>query len=343
MLFAKGCLFLLIKNELSKSIKLIINYFFGLSLFAVLSYNLYHQIIQQPDLSLKWHQIIQCWQSPIFFLIIFLMLVNWGIESYKWKLLMHPLEELSFIKSVQSVLAGCSITMLTPNRTGEFGGRIMFVSQKNRTKAISLTFLGSISQLLVTLIGGSIAVIWINFFAQGESNFLKLAPYIKTGFLFIFILLSLLLFLLFINIRSFINWFFRFSFFIKIKKHLDILRSFENKVLLRILFYSCLRYLVFILQYVLILKLFQVDIEFHKALILLAVFYLLMAIIPTIGIVELPIRASASVILLGMFSTNKLGIELAAFGIWVLNLIIPSIIGSLFILNNKIITENDIT
>jgi hypothetical protein len=49
--------------------------------------------------------------------------------------------------------------------------------------------------------------------------------------------------------------------------------------------------------------------------------------------------ATASVKLLSVYSSNVLGIQAAAFGIWLINLVIPALIGSLLIFGIKIMKE----
>jgi len=61
---------------------------------------------------------------------------------------------------------------------------------------------------------------------------------------------------------------------------------------------------------------------------------------PTIGFTELPVRATASVELFKLYSSNIVGIQAAALGIWIINLVIPAIIGSLLIFGIKI-TKDD--
>ena len=139
---------------------------------------------------------------------------------------------------------------------------------------------------------------------------------------------------------------FRFQFLLKILMRikwvkqrlsfLHILDSITIKEMLRIFTLSVFRYFTFILQYWLMLKLMNVDIEPLMSFCLTAVFYLLMAIAPTIGLLELPVRSSAGIVVFGFFSSNVLGIQLAVFGIWLINLVLPAIAGSLFMMKRKL-------
>jgi hypothetical protein len=69
---------------------------------------------------------------------------------------------------------------------------------------------------------------------------------------------------------------------------------------------------------------------------------LILAIIPTIALIELFQRRMVVTTLVGLYSSNELGITFTTAGIWFINLIVPAIIGSLLILSiKKIFTNKD--
>ncbi len=339
MLFAMWSLFLPIISFLNKSIKLIINYFLGPVLFVVLSYSLYKQISNQPDLPQRWQQIKLSWQHVWFWLVVVLMFVNWGLESLKWKLLMKPLEIFPFLKAFKAVLAGCSITMLTPNRIGEYGGRIMYVKEENRLSAISITILGSISQLAITMLMGTAGILYLTYFTNETERLSTLPWVLNQVILYLSFIVTVTLLLFYFKVHFFIHLISKWAFLKKYVKHIIVVDVFTGKQLLRILFLSLLRYMVFILQYVLLLLVMEVNIEAYLCFWLLTIFYLMMVLAPTIGFTELPVRATASAAILGLYSSNLLGMQAATFGIWLINLVIPAVIGSVFILGIKIMKE----
>jgi hypothetical protein len=65
-----------------------------------------------------------------------------------------------------------------------------------------------------------------------------------------------------------------------------------------------------------------------------------MAVIPSITITELVQRGAVITTIMMLYNPNKLGIGFTAAGIWVINLIIPAIIGSILILSIKKIYRN---
>jgi hypothetical protein len=325
---------------LNKSIKILINYFLGPVLLIVLCFSLYRQLMQQHDLALRWQQVKQSWLSWKFLLVILLMLLNWGIEAKKWQLLVLHLQSFSFYRAFKSVLSGCSVTMLTPNRIGEYGGRILFIREENRIKAISLNIVSSISQLLITMIMGCAGLIFLRYFSHNNQNALSVLPDFWGNVLIYFSITgTLILFLVYIRLGWLVSLIEKIPAFNKITRHIKVLDEFSASQLLTILSLSLLRYLVFVLQYVLLLQVMQVEIETGLSFWLITVFYLLMAVAPTIGFLELPVRAKASVELMKLYSSNTLGIETAALSIWLINLMIPALIGSLLILGIKIVKE----
>jgi len=265
------------------------------------------------------------------------MIVNWGFEARKWQLLIAHLQHLSFIKAFESVLSGSSVTMLTPNRVGEYGGRILYVDEGNRIKAISLTIVGSISQLLITMFMGCLGLTYLRFFSQ-NNNALNVLPDVWSNILlYISIAFTLVLLLFYFRISWLVRMMEKVPALQKIVKHIQVLDEFSNKQLLHILFLSFIRYVVFVVQYILLLQVMQTGIGSITGFWLISVFYLVLAIAPTFGFIELPVRAKASWEILRYYSNNELGVGAAALGIWFINLVIPAIIGSLLILSIKIV------
>ena len=84
---------------------------------------------------------------------IFLMFFNWGLEAFKWKLLVQKIENLSWLESIKSVLAGLASGLLTPNRVGNFVGRLAFIKKENHNKALINTLIGNLAQFLSTILG----------------------------------------------------------------------------------------------------------------------------------------------------------------------------------------------
>ena len=325
---------------LNKTLKILINYLFGPLLFIILSWSLYNQISRQTDLALRWEQIKSSWYNWKFLLVIFLMLINWGIETKKWQLLIHHVQDFSFTKAFKSVLSGCSVTMLTPNRIGEYGGRILYVKEEHRIKAISLTLVGSISQLLVTMVMGCLGLLYLRFISHNNNTAASVLPeFWGDVLIYLSIGLTVLLLLFYLRLGWLVRMMEKVPSLQRVVNHIKVLDEFRDENLIQILLLSFIRYLVFVLQYLLLLQVMHVEISFLVCFWLMTVFYLVMAIAPTIGFIDLPVRVSAGWAIFKMFTSNELGVSTASLGIWLINLVIPAVAGSLLILSVKIVKE----
>lgn len=315
---------------LNKSTKLMLRIVCSLLFLVLIGYVIYRQIVKQPDWMLHKQMVLESWRSPMLWIALFLMPLNWGLETLKWKRLMKPLEALPFGKAWRAVLAGCSVTMFTPNRVGEYGGRMLFIKSENRIPSISVTMVGGLNQLVVTCWMGLMALPF--FYTQVElpANSVLQIWMQTLGWSVVFlasVFLSLALFR--------VSWIFEklsgISFLEKPLRHLQRASDYQPKQMLIVLLIAMLRYLVFIFQYYLLLQAMGVELSLSHGVSVIAVFYLLMTWAPTIGFTELPLRSVMAVWLIGLFSTNVMGIQAASLCIWLINLALPAIIGSMAI------------
>jgi Lysylphosphatidylglycerol synthase TM region len=329
--------------NLNKHFKIFINYLLGPLLFIWISISLYNQIKLQPDLPLAWQQMknsitgINAWKLV---LAVLMMPLNWGIETYKWHVLVNKFQKLSFLKSYEAVLSGVSLAMNTPNRIGEYGGRILYLEPSFRLRGVALTVLCSVSQLFVTLVLGFISLIVL------KPN-LEAVHFTGTGLSDI--LLNVLFWaVLFIGILTGV-FYFRMQWLVKLLKWIPFIREkfsfafvlehLKGKVMLYILFLSFLRFIVFAVQYVLLWQALDVHLSWWQGFWSISMVFLIMAIVPSFAIADVGIRGKVTMGIAGLFSSNSIAILAGTVGMWFLNLIVPALIGSLFLLTIKIFKD----
>ena len=324
---------------MNKSIKILLKWVIAPLLAAWLFYSLYQQVKAQPDIDNSIALIkampfgTHAWK---FWLVIILVFVNWGMEARKWQLLMKAVQPISFITAFKSVLCGVTFSLNTPNRMGEYGGRILFVKEGNRIKAITLSIAGGMAQLIITMFMGCLGLVYL-LYTQGTpvmgisffwiKIFLYGSSFGTIVFLFFFFKLSWL-----IRLLEKLPYAGRFS------KYVNVLETFDAKILLRLLSISLFRYIVFVLQYIFMLQLLQVEQNVWVGFWIITVMFWILAIIPSFAIADLGIRGTVAKTLFS-YSLNTIGILTATFGIWFINLFIPAVMGSLLILGIKIKQE----
>ncbi len=324
-----------------KKLKFFVNYFLGPLLFIWMCYSIYSQVRKQPGLETSWKHIRNSFSSSMVWNLVgvfALMIVNWGIESVKWRMVVRKIQKVSFLTAFKAVLSGVSFSVTTPNRVGEYLGRILYMEEGKRLKAISLTITGSISQLIITLGMGLVGLFILQ--ANIEASGMISALWIRVLMFGTFAVL-LILTLFYFRLSWIVKWIDKLPGNSKFSWLIQTLEEFNATLLLRLLSLSAIRFLVFIAQYYLLFRLFNVDITWWQGLWTVSISFLVMAVIPTIALfTDLGLRGEVSLKLLGLFSGNNLGIGLTSFSIWVINLIIPALAGSLLILSIKRIFKN---
>jgi hypothetical protein len=124
--------------------------------------------------------------------------------------------------------------------------------------------------------------------------------------------------------------------FKKIVKDVNVLRSYDRKVLSEALCYAILRYLVYSIQYYMMLRYFGIDVGVVEGLSGIATIFLFQTSIPLPPLMGLMARGELAIYIWGNFSAHEINILAATFFLWIINLIIPSLIGALFISNVNI-------
>ena len=321
--------------RLSKNIKIFINYFLGPVLFVWLAWSIYREIKHQPDLSNAWLHIRQSFSSVMIWnlvAVIALMFVNWSVEAFKWKVSISSIQQVSFLKAFKAILSGVSFSVSTPNRVGEYFGRVMYMDEGNRLKTISITIVGSISQLIITLLMGFIGLVVLRSSIEEQHLISELwMKVIMYGVLAVLVVLTLFYF----RLSWLIKWVDRLPGSSRFAYLIRALEDFNATLLFRLLSLSLFRFIIFIIQYYLLFRLFSVDISWWQTFWTVSVSFLILAAIPSFAILELVQRGFVTKTIVGLYSTNIAGIGLATAGIWLINLIVPAIIGSLLILGIK--------
>jgi hypothetical protein len=326
---------------LNKNIKIIGNYILGPVVFLVLVWFIRQQIIRQADWRSSLDQMLIAIKGPAWWrlwLVVLLMPVNWGIEARKWQLAMRPDGGISFKDAFKAILTGTTMASFTPNRMGDYLGRILYVKGGRRVAAISLTMICSMAQLLVTLVLGAGGLIYL--FPLLHQRSLAGQPRLNWGLPLTLTVVGVLLLglgLFYFQFPRLARRLARIPWIRKLGAFIKVLENFDRNILLQILFLSFVRYIVFIVQYSLVFPVFSVCLGFGQVWGGMSVVFLIMAVVPTFTfLTELGLRWGASIQVLELFSTNTIGIFATSFAIWLINLVIPALIGSLLIVSTKL-------
>lgn len=312
-----------------------INFIIKSIIVFLLFFSLYNKTYSNSNFQHALNELKKSFNSNDYLLIIVfvLMMANWSLEIIKWKYLVDKIHFVSWINATRGILFGVTFSLFTPNRIGEFGGRI-FALQNDRIKAIVSTLIGSAAQIVVNISLGSMAFLvylYIN---------TKLELAIILVFIFMVLLLLFLMHLCLYNIDFMANKFYKIPYFQKILKYTDIIKLYTSKDILKIEFFSMLRYFVYVVQFIILIYFFQISIDFPTLLISTMTMFFIQTINPiSIALIDFGFRGNVALYVLGAYSSNSIEILAATIFLWFINLIIPAIFGALSAWRFKFIKE----
>ena len=310
-----------LKKYLSIIIKIVIVFFSF--------YFIYHQLVENKSFEeLDISILIDTVKKNKVYLVgvILMMFLNWLVEALKWRYMISKIENISIMTAYRAVFTGITVSTFTPNRIGEYGGRVFCLEKGDRIKAVFITVLCSMSQLLVTILYGSISLFILFDEILIDKTFLSVS---------LLILLNLFLLFSYFNISHIVNFLGKFKLIKSFKKYLEVLVMYNYKDLIIAFIYSNTRYFIFSLQFIILLHVFGINLSFMDAILSVMLIFFFITITPTITIAEIGVRGSVAIFVLGLFSSNDIAILSSTTLLWLINLIIPAIIGSFFIFSLK--------
>lgn len=307
-----------------------------LILIIVLGGILYHQIFGREDLTIQklgtefWNHL--SWQKvPLLFLVLVLMPLNWLFETQKWLALMRKIESISFYQALKVVLVGLSFSLFTPNRVGEYGGRVMMVSKGNRLHAVWATMVGISSQWIVLVVGG-----WWALMGAFCLDLMPISATLLGGLILIGGIASIFLLVIYFNLRQLVLYAERFKW---TQKWSEKMRAapfsyYTNRELIQALLYSGTRYLIYSFQYLCLLYFFGFQASILATFLGILIVYLLQTGIPLPPSTGLLARGNIALLIFGYVSMTEgtaAAILSATFSLWILNVVLPSILGAFFV------------
>ncbi len=258
---------------------------------------------------------------------------NWGMETYKWRFLILKIENISFVRAFKAVLSGVTVSVFTPNRIGEYAGRVVYINEGDRIQAALITVISSLSQLIITMLVGALCgLIYLDSYQPDTVGDLSLYIGIQ-----LYIILFVLVILTFINTSFLTILLNRIKYLAKrFAKYTAVFGYYSQTQLFKVLGFSLIRYTVFSVQYFLLLRFFGVQISGMDALILIPVYFIALTAIPTITLAELGVREVVAITIFSVITTNEIGLVSTSFTIWLFNLAIPALVGVVFVLRAKV-------
>lgn len=251
--------------------------------------------------------------------ILLLSVLNRYFEILKWQNLAQTIKPISVGESTKQVLSAVTAAIFTPNGLGEYGAKVLFFEKDKTKEVIFLNLICNGIQMVLTVIFGVFGLLYFNTLFQVISG--------KTVLL-IFALLVIFIIFLFsvrrIQIRGY-----------SLQKLIQKIKLLPKEVHRRNIFLAVCRYLVFSHQYYFLFLAFDVDLPYLTLMSGITATYFLASSLPTFQFLDFAVKGSVAVYFFGLLGVNEWIVVFIAMLMWFLNVVLPVIIGSYYVLNFK--------
>ncbi|MDZ4665541.1 MAG: lysylphosphatidylglycerol synthase domain-containing protein [Bacteroidota bacterium] len=259
---------------------------------------------------------------------ILLFPVNWGIEGYKWMLITSQIQKINYSTATRSVYAGICVGNLAPGRATEFLAKIHFFKPENRISITVLHFVNGMFQLSITVLLGLLALLLRSNTSVANDELLKTISIILSAVVMLGFVLALF------NTNKLMNWLFkRFS---KDSSVEAVNISWGNGLLLKLFFFSFVRYFVFTLQFVLLMHVFKAQENYMYLFTGICIYFLFTTIIPMFSIIEAAVRTAIALIVFSDLGLSNASLAVVAILLWLINIVFPSVVGYIILLRENL-------
>jgi hypothetical protein len=298
-------------------------------IFSGLSLYFFIRQVQNLEGNVLSQIITKLSQTPLALTILILLaLVNWNAEAQKFKLLIKSEIQLSNVRALFTILGGMAISNFTPARTGDYIGRGLLLKKVHPLKVVVATVVGNIAQVLMTYCLGLMCLIAVVFWGDYDAlwhQFQKKEWVISLIIVFI---------LLIIFTKPLLN-------VLKPKlpkalgKGLKLIRKYDQLTFSRLLGIAFVRYVAFAMQFFLLLNVFASQALPLHTLALVPVAYLMQSVAPVPAISDIGVRVFVTTQLFHAFLIDSAILQ-AVTCLWFLNLILPGLVGTIYLLISTI-------
>lgn len=318
---------------LTASAKKILSYLLKAAILCLAFAFIYHKFLgKNNDLQQFKQQISHIGHLQValtLVVVVLLMLVNWLLESLKWQYLAKRLVNISVWEAIEAVFCGLTWAIFTPNRIGEFGGRVMFLPSRKRIHGVFAMAVGAFAQNVVTNVTGILATLWFIW------RFFNVDTWLFTGIAALSLAFMGLLLLFYFNIKWMVQLLDKIRFLKKYHRFFDIMGRYDHHELIVVIGYSLARFAVFSFQYYLMIHLLLPSLPLVPMMLTVLVFIFIQSALPSLDLLDIGVRSFTAAHLFLYITNQQIAIIAAVSAIWLVNLIIPAIMGSVFVLKLK--------
>ena len=285
-------------------------------------YFIYQQLANNDKLD--WNKFtILIKEKATFWGILFLLAFSFAnrfLEILKWQNLVSSFKSITLGEATKQVLGALTAGIFTPNGLGEYAGKALYFDKKKTKKVIFLNLICNGVQMILTVFIGTIGLIILGYWKWALSIILLTFAF----FLMAFLTKN-------IKIKDY-----------SIEKLIHKINEIPKRIHLKNNLLALCRYLVFSHQYYFLFLAFDVDLPYLTMMATIAAVYFLASSLPSFQFLDFAVKGSVAVFFFEKLGVNEWIVVFIATLMWFLNVVLPVVIGSYYVLSFRLNSNNQI-
>jgi hypothetical protein len=275
-------------------------------------YFIYNQLALNN--ALDWQKFIVVFHknqsiSGIIF-ILFLSFLNRFLEILKWQNLVASFKKITVAEATKQVLSSLTAGIFTPNGVGEYAGKALYFEKAQAKQIVFLNLICNGIQLILSVVFGTIGL-WV----------LGYGLWVLSIFGICILLFGIYFFSKKIKIKGY-----------SIEKFIEKINEIPKTIHQKNTFLGITRYVTFSHQYYFLFLAFDVNLPYFTLMATIMVVYFLASSLPSFQFLDFAVKGSVAVFFFKSLHVNEWIVVFVTTLMWFLNVVIPVILGSYFVL-----------
>lgn len=275
-------------------------------------YFIYDQLASNDKLDWNKFQTLVVEKTSVLGILFILSfsIANRYLEILKWQNLVSFIKPITVGESTKQVLGALTAGIFTPNGLGEYAGKALFFEKIKAKKIIFLNLICNGIQMVLTVVFGTIGLLVLGYWKWALSLIV-----VSCGLWIVSVLVKE------IKIKGY-----------SISKLITKINEIPKAIHRKNIFLGSCRYLVFSHQYYFLFLAFDVDLPYVTLIATIAVVYFLASSLPSFQFLDFAVKGSVAVFFFDKLGVNEWIVVFISMLMWFLNVVLPVVIGSYFVM-----------
>jgi len=242
-----------------------------------------------------------------------LSFLNRFFEILKWQNLVSTIKHITVGEATKQVLGALTVGIFTPNGIGEYAGKALYFPKTQTKTIVFLNLVCNGIQIIISILFGILGLFILGY-----------QLWVMSILGIILVVITLIFLTKKITIKGY-----------SLQVFWEKLNEIPRQVHIKNIVLALCRYLFFSHQYYLFFVFFGVDLPYFTLIGIITATYFIASSVPNFQFFDFAVKGGIAVFFFSPYQVSSVLIVLVSTLMWLLNVVIPVVIGSFFVLKFK--------